>query len=92
MPSLKGIPMTIKENVLLQEQLKKVVPSHRVVLKEEDITVELLGEASMVMAKIVEKHGDLYIPIFARILEEAENRRKNKSYKEIALQMLKNKQ
>ncbi|MEM1258950.1 MAG: hypothetical protein AAF849_00735 [Bacteroidota bacterium] len=84
--------MTDKNNKLLKRQLKKVIPNHRVLLSKADITLELLQDASMVMAQIVEKYGDLYIPIFARVIDEIEDRKKNQSYKEIALQMLDNEQ
>ncbi|MEM6813271.1 MAG: hypothetical protein AAF600_02640 [Bacteroidota bacterium] len=84
--------MTDKNNRLLQRQLKKVIPTHRVVLSKANITLDLLQDASMVMAQIVEKYGDLYIPIFVRIIDEIEDRKKNQSYKEIALQMLDNEQ
>lgn len=60
----------------------------RILLAEEDITIELLHDTSLTMAKIVQRYGDLYLPIFIRILEEIEKQKSNQSYKEIALQML----
>ena len=57
-------------------------------LKEEEITMELLQEASVTMAEIVQRYGDMYLPIFIRILKEIEKRKEQQSYKEIALQML----
>ena len=67
-------------------QLKK-----RKRLTEGDITMELLKEVSLVMAEIIERYGDIYLPIFIRILKEIEERKNQQSYKEIALQMLNNK-
>ncbi|WP_303316866.1 hypothetical protein Q4Q34_08660 [Flavivirga abyssicola] len=60
-------------------------------LNKDDITMELLQEASLIMAEIVQKYGDIYLPIFIRILKEIEKEKSNQSYKEIALQMLNNK-
>ena len=43
------------------------------------------------MAEIVQRYGDIYLPLFIRILKEIEERKTQQSYKEIALQMLNNK-
>ncbi|MDN5201493.1 hypothetical protein QQ008_08975 [Fulvivirgaceae bacterium BMA10] len=42
------------------------------------------------MARAVEKYGDQYLPAFIRIHNEIENRKKELSYKKIALQIAAN--
>lgn len=64
------------------------VQPKRKTLNEKDITMELLQEVSLTMAEIVQRYGDLYLPIFIRILKEIEKQKNQQSYKEIALQML----
>ena len=69
----------------------KMIKSKKRTIKESGITMDLLQEASMTMAEVIQRHGDLYLPIFVRILKEIEMRKEQQSYKEIALQMLSNK-
>lgn len=64
------------------------IQSKRKMLNEKDITIELLQEVNLTMAEIVQRYGDLYLPIFIRILKEIEKQKSQQSYKEIALQML----
>ncbi len=68
--------------------MKVIIPQKRKQLTQEDITIELLQEASLVMAEILQQYGDIYLPIFIRVLKEIEKRKHQQSYKEIALQML----
>lgn len=61
-----------------------------IVIEEKQINLELINEASLAIAKIIQQYGDMYLPIFIRLMKEADNYKNRQSYKEIALQMLSN--
>ncbi len=60
------------------------------IIKDEEINLEIINEASLAIAEIIQQYGDMYLPIFIRLLKEAEEYKNRQSYKEIALQMLSN--
>jgi hypothetical protein len=51
------------------------------------VTDEELEECYHIMARIIRDHGDVYLPIFKRLHEERELRRKNNDLKSIALRI-----
>jgi len=51
------------------------------------VTDEDLESAYKIMAMIVRKYGDKYLPVFKRIHEERELRKAQQSLKNIALQI-----
>lgn len=71
-----------------RKRIEKALPFKKYNYKPEEITIELLEKARMISAKIVEKYGDAYLPIFIRVQNEIELRKSQQSYKEIALQLL----
>lgn len=56
--------------------------------KDKILTEEALQTAYTIIAGIVAKHGDTYLPIFKRLHEEKELRKANADLKAIALQVL----
>jgi hypothetical protein len=80
--------MTPISDFKLDQTLKKSMPSKKISLKESDLTIELLEEASVIMAKIIEIHGDHYLPIFIRIMDEIDKRKEQQAYKELAQRLL----
>ena len=58
--------------------------------EEEDITDEILKECYVTMARIVNQHGERYLPIFERIHAEIENRNAKRKLLEAALKISKN--
>ncbi|MDH7911356.1 hypothetical protein [Winogradskyella sp. SYSU M77433] len=64
-----------------------VIPKRKT-LRQEDINIELMQEASLIMAEVVKLYGDAYLSIFVRILKEIEQQKEKQNYKKIALQMI----
>jgi len=60
--------------------------------KEFTVTDENIEKAYIIMAQIIQKYGDKYLPIFKRIHEEREARKANQDLKNIALQVASNMQ
>jgi len=70
-----------------QEYLDKVLPYNRVKINSSDIDLEVLYEAQKIMAQIVKKYGNQYLPTFIKIHKEIECRKTELSYEKIALQI-----
>ena len=70
---------------LASEFQKKALPPHE--LKKKDITDELLEECYLALAFIVDRYGEVYLPIFERLHLEIEERKKTKALLKEARQL-----
>lgn len=57
-----------------------------------DVTDENIEQAYIIMAHIIQKYGDKYLPIFKRIHQERELRKANQDLRNIALRIAANMQ
>lgn len=58
-------------------------------IEKDDITIELLLDCYHIVARIVERYGDTYLPIFIRLHKEIENRKEHDRMMGYALAMAK---
>lgn len=73
-----------------RQYISKALPYKRKSIYTKDIDIEMLEDARKIMAKVVEKYGNQYLPAFIRIHNEIERRKKELSYRSIALQIAAN--
>lgn len=88
MQAIKEHKMKAIEFEQQQKRIKKALPFKIYKYSSEEITLELLKEARLISAKVVERYGDSYLPIFVRVQNEIDLRKSHQSYREKALQLL----
>lgn len=59
-------------------------------IQRKNVDVKMLEQVQRIIASVVVKHGDNYLPLFIRINGEVEKRKKEVSYRDIALQIASN--
>ncbi len=57
---------------------------------KEEITLELLEECYYSIARIIEKYGDVYLPLFIRLHNEIEKMKDDNKMKKLALEIAQN--
>jgi len=74
----------------IKEYVVKALPFKKQYIDPNDIDLEMLEEAHKIMAKVVKKYGNRHLPLFIKIHNEIEDRKKELSYQGIALQIASN--
>ena len=67
---------------------RKFVGKFHEIIRDKDVTDKMLQESYIVMAEIVKCYGEHYLPIFERLHEEIDNRRKTRKLSIICIGLL----